>query len=294
MELGPGVGIALPYQIMALVEVFADSSKQAIRDGLAGLSSQFIAGPDASPSKASSGVYQIVRGLTVLRTERLPYQNRGDPWRDADYWSNKGIAVSFIQLGAGVVELYGTHLYNGGDLVKDPSQDEKLDNKRAQVGELISFFKANHDPRNVAMIVGDFNLAADNTEGRKDERAVMEWLMAQTKTRDLWEWQWETRRLPRSRSIPRRRVGHTGDGGSDPTAFCTIDAANMFCSDDSQISQAGERIDWVLVEDPRPEHTFTLDLSRLRRRPFPRGGAGFLSDHVGLDTTLIANAIAHT
>jgi hypothetical protein len=56
-------------------------------------------------------------------------------------------------------------------------------------------------------------------------------------------------------------------------------------------ADTGGRIDYLFVQRPLPEHTFRLDVSRIRRRPFQRPlGPGdsqpFLSDHLGLEVTL--------
>jgi len=280
MELGQGVGIFLPYGIMALCEVFSEPTQSRIRAELEGLNCQFLPGSGPSPPAViSGGLYQIIRDLPVRNPVRMPFVNRGDPWQDADYWANKGVLLSRIDVGVGMIEFYSTHTYDGGNLISDPSPEDRLNRKRAQVGELVEFFHANHDPRNVAIICGDFNLYAH----RPEEKEIMVWLMQNTGTLDVWDWQWQTRDV-------QENAGHTAETGGDILALCKIDGTGCFCEDPTDL-QPGGRIDWILVENPRPEHTFMLDLSRVRRRPFPRAGGGFLSDHVGLDTTLIASPL---
>ena len=53
------------------------------------------------------------------------------------------------------------------------------------------------------------------------------------------------------------------------------------------------RFDYIFVEEPHPHHKCNLDLSRVRRRQFRRSqdseGQFFLSDHLGLEATLIVS-----
>jgi hypothetical protein len=66
-----------------------------------------------------------------------------------------------------------------------------------------------------------------------------------------------------------------------------------FCVDGKETNKS-PRIDCVFIEEPRPEHSFTLDITRIRRKPFARTGSHivselWLSDHLGLDFALLAS-----
>lgn len=81
----------------------------------------------------SSGLYTLTSGLKITRTVAEPFRliskelpeqplrqftdwnllNRGHPLRDPDFWANKGILLTEIDLGPGKIELYSTHLFSG-------------------------------------------------------------------------------------------------------------------------------------------------------------------------------------
>ena len=82
------------------------------------------------------------------------------------------------------------------------------------------------------------------------------------------------------------------DMNSDIGYICSPFKA-QYCDESVDTEETG-RIDYVFIENPRPEHSFTLDVTRVRRRPFYRPQASgdqemFLSDHVGLEFTLIVS-----
>jgi hypothetical protein len=83
------------------------------------------------------------------------------------------------------------------------------------------------------------------------------------------------------------------DSGSDRfNSMCDISKDNTYCRDLNG-KPSGECIDYIFIERPSRDHSFNLDISRLRRRLFPRDqpteGQYFLSDHLGLDVTLVAS-----
>ena len=92
--------------------------------------------------------------------------------------------------------------------------------------------------------------------------------------------------------------GNPGLGGLVPAGAGS--ERDFFCND-LQPADRG-RIDYIFVERPRAEHSFNLDLARVRRRTFGRSDVRvaaqpeendreyYLSDHLGLDTVLIASA----
>src|SRR5262249_26384828 len=97
-----------------------------------------------------------------------------------------------------------------------------------------------------------------------------------------------------------------GDGGPpDPerfTGICTLvnepdNPAHQFCSEGVAPKPDGSRtrIDYLFVERPTDKHTFSLDISRLRRVPFKVeiGGEPSPSDPLGLHALLIASRKTH-
>jgi hypothetical protein len=57
--------------------------------------------------------------------------------------------------------------------------------------------------------------------------------------------------------------------------------------------RGGRRIDFIFVEQPREDHAYTVDFSRIRRRGDLFNGSK-LADHLGLDITLIVAPRVHT
>ena len=101
-------------------------------------------------------------------------------------------------------------------------------------------------------------------------------------------------RSPRDRLIP--HPSETFDPDEPGPHYCDDYASD---GDDDKA-----RIDYVFVADPVASHSFYLDVSRVRRRPFPRPGRdtdvfyenhedeegpNFLSDHLGLELTVVAS-----
>jgi hypothetical protein len=110
--------------------------------------------------------------------------------------------------------------------------------------------------------------------------------MADIELIDLWPF-W-AQRSPRLRQLkPRGDTTHPQEACDQP--------AGTYCGEPAQPHET-ERIDFVFVQRPKPSHPFVLDISRVRRRPFSRGGSAssHLSDHLGLDLRLIASPREHT
>jgi hypothetical protein len=84
-----------------------------------------------------------------------------------------------------------------------------------------------------------------------------------------------------------------GFTNGDPNSVCHSPTGDLFCVDDNSTVAGGSRIDYIFVTEPTSEQFYNLDLTRIRRRSFPRAnptkGQFFLSDHLGLDMTLIVS-----
>lgn len=134
--------------------------------------------------------------------------------------------------------------------------------------------------------------------GHHDEMARELGIPVETYTlrmRDLW----------RSRG---GNVGATAHSKSSPQNRCAFDPDEPgphYCDDYTEDeTDDTARIDYVFVADPVSYNSFDLDVSRVRRRPFPRvdrevgaffrdpeddEGPNYLSDHLGLELTVVAS-----
>jgi hypothetical protein len=93
--------------------------------------------------------------------------------------------------------------------------------------------------------------------------------------------------------------------------ICALDADRVYCRDwprpdapeplPASDNIPGYRLDYIFIERPTNQHAVDVDLGRIRRRPFWRGGQhprssfrtngtpNFLSDHLGLEVTLLVS-----
>lgn len=61
-----------------------------------------------------SGLQTFTANLPITRTLCEPFHiDRGHPLRDPDFWANKGVLLTEIDLGPGKIELFSTHLFSG-------------------------------------------------------------------------------------------------------------------------------------------------------------------------------------
>ncbi len=240
-----------------------------------------------------SGLATLSRDPTDLAgAASHAYDNKGEPLRDIDFWSAKGVQLSVLDIGVGRVEIYNTHLYAGGHLAVDPTPLERTEVKRAQVGEVVAFVREQHDPANVAIVVGDFNI--DGLDPTDPAYVELSAALGDLGMDDLW----------RQRSVTAGVVTPGPTALMDDEDELTWRGAEVcdLGADGRCAESAGpvptddppERIDYIFVERQRPEHAFLLDLTRPRRVSFTRAPGeevARLSDHAGLATTLIASTL---
>lgn len=314
-EIGTRVGAE--YDIVALCEAFSIIRRKLIRQHAEAASSKPMGqaeGPDDSGANvlADSGLLTMVFGRAITSSTSKPYDARGDLFRDADAWSNKGVLLTRVDVGLGILEVYSTHLYAGGDLLNvpewvpifgkifpEPTDEEKLAVQREQLEEFKKFYDKHHDYKNVAIIVGDFNMAAHKGDdknpnpNKEDYPALLE-VMNKLNMLDSWPYH-RHRQIPSpqdNKVIPRGDTHASNDDNSSSEVWRVCQpAAGSFCDEPSQPEETS-RIDYIFIEKPRPEHAYSLDFTRIRRRPFRRpnavgGQEKYLSDHLGLDVTLI-------
>lgn len=280
-----------PYSIMTLCEVFSSDLLECLLNAY-GKQHALRSGPRESHNYISSGLRHLYQGpdVTAGESQEWLYVNRGEAWKDADYWANKGILLTRVNVGCGIIDLYSTHLYDGGNFILPASEQHKLEVKKAQLDDFVRFYKHTHDPRNVAIITGDFNLDAYNQApiGGLSPAKIVGEFVSDTKTEDVWAKQNTTT------DKDGKATGTTAEG--DMWMMCERVDGDGFCvATECKQAGAAKRIDYLFIEKPTEVHSFNLDVSRLRRRPFGRAGRSredklsYMSDHLGLDVTLIAS-----
>ena len=304
-----------PYAIVALCEVYKDSYRDLIVDQVTSRSSESFVetadGPGNSWSVTPSGLLTVAIDRHIVRQENEAFDSRGNKlleggdWITVDKFANKGILLSEIELGPGNVEIYSAHLYSGVRPNKKLGDDAEkiLAIQELQVSQIADFIDRTHRRQNIAIVVGDFNIAAydDNFANHGHPYNVLCNILdgfgtSNLRMRDLWY-----ERVEKIRD-GQQTIGYTWTHDKNSAAVCQLDG--IYCNDlqpEPQFTNPDgtllhdnyRRIDYIFVEEPSDHHSFRLDLSRPRRRSFPRKIPGeeslFLSDHLGLEVTLIAS-----
>jgi endonuclease/exonuclease/phosphatase family metal-dependent hydrolase len=289
-ELGE-ILATVDYDVAALSEVFDEEQRRQVREPVEDVVER--TGPPAD-IELSSGLQTLVEGdHEVVATNRHEFEADGAELRDPEAYANKGVLHVEVEFGPGRVDVYSTHLLAGGGLgevfgVAGFGTTPPSEYRRRQVRELVAFVERTRSPENPAIVAGDFNVAADD-----EEYAVLERMADDLDLVDAWP-------------DYGGRAGGTGGGQTTEQSAalregCTLEpsAGPPYYCDDSVRADAGvgERIDYVFVSEPSPEHAVELDVSALRRVSFYRDRAppgefyveddeavpNYLSDHVGLE-----------
>lgn len=283
---GPEIGAMLAaegYDVAVLVEVWSASERNAVLGGIrnAGGETRGLA-QGALPGRTEAGSGLMTVGLTQGLGEAVfhPYSNAGAADQDTDHYAEKGVLLTRIPLGFGEIDLYSTHLYFGNDLPETPvtgppTEEQRNGWRRLQLQEIVAFVNSTHKPQNVAILTGDFNIDAyghHHYGGASDLAAITQELGL----RDAWLEQFSD-----------RPAAH---GGTD----CALDASRLDCVTSSGTeTDAQPRIDYLFVEEPKGEHSFDVDVTRIKLRDFPRRtfaeNQASLSDHRGLDFHLLCS-----
>lgn len=240
-------------------------------------------------------------GGRIVAMERFGFETRGidrvpglllDMLADDELWARKGCLLAQVDVGVGVLDVYLTHLYFGTGLVGDevaqyfghvapPSNEERRAVRGAQLEGLEGFIEATHDPTNIAIVCGDFNIDANGTDPDYGGLVALEQFAKNCNLQDRWV-------------TPHGELWGATGGPFEKICAATQPNDPRFCVD-TEVASGGYRIDFVFVENPTPQHSFMLDLTRVRRRPFPRqvatDGQANLSDHLGLDCTFLASPL---
>lgn len=301
--LGPVLGV---YDVCCLCEVFTQATRQEILVRLeqtsGGAPFASTAGPDESGAWTllGSGLFFLAKSnRPIVKTERIIFANRGSRIKDSDAWANKGVLLNVIDLGFGQLELFQTHFYYGGGIpgLPEPNDEERMNVWRAELAELANFYREHHQPQNVALITGDFNMSGANVFEYAEMRRVMDSLNMS----DLWAWDVYDHNPSE---------GHTcrltdGDESKWQREFNDVCAPleqsglqrpwRQYCDDrvfHEKPPRGVGRYDYIFVENPTVSHRYHLEASRILRRPFPLGDdreidlERYLSDHLALELTL--------
>jgi endonuclease/exonuclease/phosphatase family metal-dependent hydrolase len=280
--------------------------------------------PDNSYGGSLSSLFTISPKFKIVRHEQETYNSKGkftsvnlvplvgpsvDVSLDSDFYAEKGVMLTEILTPHGNIEVYSTHLFFGGGLddvalllnvltplnqhISESTPGERFNTQLAELSQLQDFYATHHVPQNVALICGDFNM--DGADPAKFDS--MKRLIGVLGFKDAWA------EGPFRNDIT---GGYTtrNDDGNGPTqldfkAICPVLPGNEdYCNDASRPATQLEfdgvgRYDYIFVQDPQPSHTAILDVTRIRRRQFRHhsdtGDQEFLSDHLGLETTLIVS-----
>jgi hypothetical protein len=315
-----GRQLRLDYDFVSLYEVMQLQQRDEV------LSNWDPVLPDNFYGGSLSSLFTISPKFRIGRREQRTYEHKGKSISvsvpvvgptihvslDSDFYANKGVMLTEILTPHGIIEVFSTHLFFGGGLgdaagllvnaltpfgkhVSESTPEERFNTQMAELAELVDFVTAQHKQENVAIICGDFNI--DGADPAK---------FASLKARlagftDVWA----------EGGFPNDlQGGYTtrNDDGAGPIQLdfkpvCTeLPGSDEYCDDSSKPATQIEfdgigRYDYIFVQDPQPSHTAMLDLTRVRRRQFHHvaqtGDQNFLSDHIGLETTLIVSQNLH-
>ncbi len=320
-----GQQVMADYDFASLYEVMQERQRDEI------LAAWGSSPPDNFFGGTLSSLFTISQEFKIGRREQHTYGNKGkvesidivpivgvgpsvDISLDSDFYANKGVMLTEIVTPFGTIEIFSTHLMFGGgfgqtgeDLINaatpfekhisESNPAERFATQLAQIDELIEFYHAQHHLENVAIICGDFNIDGSDA----GHFAQLKNRLAVLRMRDAWA---------DGPFINNVSGGQTARNDDDDTKaqesnfdnICAGLSINGDYCDDSRNPQRPPpvdcvgRFDYIFVEDShQPPHTCNLDLSRVRRRQFrrrqPSDGQFFLSDHLGLETTLIVSKI---
>lgn len=270
------------YDVAALCEVFASRDIQTLRKAHPHFRTRLGAhtGPGAGGGRFTSSGLLTLSKQQIVRTAAHRFHHRGSLVHDPDAHAAKGISLAEIDLGRDRnLEVFNTHLIAGNDLIPRQklgrSTDEVSEVRLAQVDEVMSFVDKYHRTGNATLVVGDFNVDADSTEG-KNLRVATE----DSGFVDLWD-------------SDLRGVGSTSDLLTRPEHFIVDPTDERFFADisdpDPACDPAPARIDYAFW---RPGQS-GIAVDRIRRRALPRkpdahgrDTIAWMADHAGLHLDL--------
>jgi len=309
------------YDLACLYEIMEHEQKSHILEAWGGSPPNHIFGGRLSSLLTISPRFPIVRHA------RHTFARKGKSYDidfgltsctvslDSDFYAEKGVLLTEVRTPFGSIEIYSTHLMFGGGLpeaVQDalnvipgahmtPSNpDERLQIELQQIDELIAFYNEKHHPRNVALVCGDFNIDAS-------DQAKYDLICQRFEAvgmRDAWaEGPFQNEPLGGQTARNDDGEGSPQEKNFDNVCVPLVGSfGDLYCDDTQKTTSSSDhvgRFDLLFVQDPDTDHGCNLDIARVRRRGFQRQNKsqsflsnllqGFLSDHLGLDTTLFVS-----
>lgn len=287
-ERAPLVGAAVRdrFDVCAFSEVFDPEQQRSVLAALA--STDHALGPGPGRMRfAGSGLITVADSarVRIVRSETHVFRSGGD-LRDSDTFATKGALLCRLRPAGGApeIDLVSTHLFAGGDLFPVPGATDRERHHRvrmAQVDELVSFVDRFRQPANPLLVVGDFNVAAEDPDPALAEPSEryedLRLRLASLGLVDLW--------------------AEHGEGPGPTCTFGTVEDIPPDPDEPDRVedsppteASAGERIDYLWFAPPT-EGDVRAEAGRPRRWAFPgrgvRGGpAGSLSDHLALSVAL--------
>lgn len=309
------------YDLACLYEVFQPDERDRVLGGMAEPPAQRLFGGTASSLMMISKAQRFLRSAQHVFVQRGKTYHISTPLHDfdvsadADWYARKGVLMAEVDTGlraAGApqtpipIEIYATHMMWGGGVpsgfidalnaltfgksITPANDQERFALQMAQIDEFLAFCRAHHDPRNVAILCGDFNVDGS----RPDLYGPLVDRLNQVNLADVWgdgRYRTETRAGQTARNDdgdgPREAdFGHVCAAYSGPNGGDHCDEMANIKSPSPNVG----RFDYIFVERPSTSHRCRVDPARVRRRrfrrPAPSGGQDYLSDHLGLETTL--------
>lgn len=278
MDIGRMIGRE-GYDIACLCEVFDGDDGKRIRKRVDNYGSTNWAeafGPDSSWFHVSGGLYGLVkeqRHRQLIHSENKEYKDGGE---GVDEFSNKGWLLMELDLGPGILDVFLTHTNAGKD-------NDNIESREEQLRELVRAIKRRQKdhPNHITMAVGDFNVYSSKREYK--------WLLEAMKKNCLMHDVWLT------------RGGKAGATHAFNNRLCINSGPpECMCEDYNNKSYGGNRLDYIFIQGPKKEHTMNIDISRVRRKPFPRCkpcgdldpkslDINHMSDHLGLHLEFVSS-----
>jgi endonuclease/exonuclease/phosphatase family metal-dependent hydrolase len=244
----------------------------------------------------NSGLVTLIRRHPVIDVAKHRFTNTGSPTKDIDFFSSKGVLKVTVNIGVGVISVFSTHLYNGGDSIELPTEAHRDAVKLSQFKEIRDMVLAeqHQHPDRLCVVGGDFN--RDGTVLIEPRYTALMALMQEANLADAWA---DRARKPNGDVIP----GVTDipeDNQTNTRVRCSAgpdpDLDPTHCKEEGSQAGGGKRIDYIFVQRPASTHTFDIDFQRPRRvvfelpTPTADGGLRYLSDHLGLEIQIFARA----
>ncbi|MFU8803843.1 MAG: endonuclease/exonuclease/phosphatase family protein [Bradymonadaceae bacterium] len=322
--------------IMALGEVFAPATRLVLFGAIRELGAQAVYGPpegidgvhgevaDWLPPMTrhgglplSGGLFTLAGGLPIRQSESEAFRflSRGHPIRDPDFWSNKGVLLTELELDEETsLELYTTHLFSGhviGEAIWMGLQ--RLGYRYPGLFSLLE--KALLFEKAFGQSVERYRHFFDLPEERLLEiqraqlRQLIDFIIDHHGPRNIvvlaGDFNLDAHE-PSHREFLSSELSRLTEAGIELeevfTARGTTPKGTILHLDhlhgpqtigDDPAGLITEHIDYVFIQRPGPEHRVELVVEECRRRTFPRDpvnpGMNYLSDHMGLEVMLRAS-----